>query len=146
MKKKFWIFTSIILLLAIVFILHNVFNNMTSKEKIFTLVEQNVSEIKKDIKNNDFTFSKNLKGIKDINIQNNGIIDFYCGGAGFGSSTSYCGFYWSENDSISDIWCEGAKDEIKTDGSGFSYHEVNGDNYYYTEKICDHFYYYTASF
>lgn len=89
MKKKFWIFTSIILLLAIVFILHNVFNNMTSKEKIFTLVEQNVSEIKKDIKNNDFTFSKNLKGIKDINIQNNGIIDFYCGGAGFGSSTSY---------------------------------------------------------
>lgn len=146
MKKKFWIITSIILLLAIVFILHNNYNDMISKEKIFSIVEQNASAIKEDINNNDFTFSMHLKGIKDINTQNNGIIDFYCGGAGFGPSTSYCGFYWSENDSISDIWCAGTKDEIKPDGNGFSYHQVNVDNYYYTEKICDHFYYYTASF
>jgi len=116
-----------------------------SKQKIFTTVESNLATIQEDIENNDFTNTLKIKGIQEVNVGEE-IIEFYCGGAGFGPSTSYCGFYYTTDDDISAVWCAGPAEQIIKEGDGFVYREEGGDNYYYTEKICDNFYFYESSF
>ena len=107
-----------------------------SKESIFALVENNFSGFEK---------TQRIKGIQSVEAEEE-IIDFYCGGAGFGSSRSYCEFYYITEDDITAIWCAGPEEEMVEDGEGYFYRQKDGDNYYYTEKICENFYYYEASF
>lgn len=116
-----------------------------SQTEIVELVNSNIDILKEDIANNDFSRTEQIPGIKKVE-EDNGIIDFYCGGYGFGSATAYCGFYYTTGDDISAIWCAGPIEAIVPDGNGFTYREYCGDNYYYTEKICENFYYYKASF
>ena len=74
--------------------------------------------------------------------------DVGCGvGAGVGSGTSYVGFYYSSNDDMTAVWCAPSSvNSLTASGNGFEWQEQNGDNRYYTEHICGHFYYYEASF
>lgn len=75
------------------------------------------------------------------------LVEFSCGGAGIGSATSYVGFYYSPNDDMNELWCAPPFfSSLTPSGNGFEWHEQNGDNSYYTEHICEHFYYYEASF
>ena len=132
-----------------------------SKDEIFALVNQNdellnktVSEINSSKSNNSGISSTQkaevpsldysiLKGLEKITVEDD-IIDFSCGGAGIGSSTSYYGFYYSEKDNLTATWCCGGN--VVQEGKGWSWEEPDGDNSYYTEKIRDHFYYYEAHF
>lgn len=84
-----------------------------------------------------------LKGLNEITVEGD-IVNFSCGGAGLGSSTSYYGFYYTKNENLTAIWCCGGA--VVPDGKGWSWKESDGDNSYYTEKICDNFYYYEAHF
>jgi hypothetical protein len=64
------------------------------------------------------------------------MVDFWCGGYGLGSSTSYSGFYYSPDDIP--LGFQGtAMDLVKYD-SGWKYKELDSDNQYYTEKISTH--------
>ena len=75
------------------------------------------------------------------------VVDFSCGGAGIGSSTSYVGFYYTLDNDMTAVWCAPSfASLLMASGNGFEWHEPNGDNRYYTEHICGNFYYYEASF
>lgn len=115
-----------------------------SKKEIFSLVKKNEELLRNDVANHDFTKSAELKGIVEINVEEE-IIDFDCGGSGFGSATSYYGFYYaSGDDKMTAIWCGGGP--LSKDGDGYSWREAEGDNSYYTEEICENFYYYESTF
>lgn len=121
-------------------------DNRLSKDDIFNLVKENENLISDDIKNNNFDATKELDGIGEINLYDD-IIEFSCGGAGFGPATAYCGFYYTEDDNMTAIWCAPESEaDLEPYENGFLYEQENGDNRYYTEKICDNFYYYEASY
>ena len=45
------------------------------------------------------------------------------------------------------VWCApGSAEDLVVSGDGFEWLQPDGDNRYYTEHICGHFYYYEASF
>ena len=101
-----------------------------------------------DIEEKDFSDTEKLKGVQEV-YSDTEIVDVYCGGSGFGSATSYYGFYYSPDGLPKDSWCGssfGRAEQLKPDGEGFSIKYSNDDNCYYTEKIRDNFYYYEAHF
>jgi hypothetical protein len=151
MSKKITIFF-IIFSITVALSACKPFSDNLSKDQIFTLVNQNqellnnaVSDIySSGLSDDDIIKSvKKLKGLDEITVKDD-IINFDCGGSGFGSSTSYYGFYYTKNENLTAIWCCGGA--VVPDGKGWSWKESNGDNSYYTEKISDNFYYYEAHF
>ena len=155
MKKKILIACgTIVLVLIIVFIsfiiwLDSMISDNLSKKEIFDLVNENYSIILEDIRENDFTDTEKINGVKEV-YSDTDVIDVYCGGTGIGSATSYYGFYYSSDDLPKDAWCGSnfgrTSDELKPEGDGFVIEYSNSDNCYYTEKIRDNFYYYEAHF
>lgn len=127
----------------------NPFDDRAKKEDIFAYVKENKDALLDCIDKNEYLsirLSTNI--IRDIDDDGigNGFVDFDCGGVGFGSETAYCGFYYSADDDMTKVWCAPTNTPLSKSGSGFEWHEENGDNTFYTENICDHFYYYEASF
>ena len=155
MKKKIAIGCgTIVLILIIAFIFFIIwFDSMISdnlsKKEIFQLVNENYDIILNDIIENDFTDTEKLKGIKEV-YSDTEVIDVYCGGTGIGSATSYYGFYYSPDGLPKDAWRGSnfgrTSDELTPEGKGFAIKNSNDDNYYYTEKIRNNFYYYEAHF
>lgn len=72
------------------------------------------------------------------------IVEFEVDGFGFGSATSYNGFYYSPDDVP--MGFQGALLDLTETSSGWSWQEENGDNHQTIEKICDHWYWYEAHF
>lgn len=115
-------------------------DDLLSKSQISSLVNKNETILREDINNNNFERSLQIKGISNVN-SSRSIIIFSCGGAGFGSATSYYGFCYVTNDSeINGLW--GNNVHLYKDGDGYSYSQSDGDNYFYIEKICKNFFYY----
>jgi len=115
----------------------------TQKSRIYNLEYRNLEglyimrgdSVYEIISNDIFDNAMKIEGLLSISIREN-YVNFYCGGSGFGSASSYYGFYYSENDRImEDI-------ELTQKGAGWEKREVDGDNWYYIEKIIDNFYYY----
>ena len=116
------------------------------QDEVAKLVNRNYTVILEDIKENDFSDTKALEGVEEV-YSDGDALQVDCGGSGFGSETNYWGFYYSPEDRPLFVWCgDEWLDPLQEDGNGFSYHESNGDNSYYTEKIRDNFYYYEAHF
>lgn len=63
-------------------------------------------------------------------------IEFSYSGEGFGSPTTYYGFYYTELDQPA----KRTYDDLTPEGKGWTYEEETG-TVYYTEKIADHWYY-----
>lgn len=159
MKRKgiIWIIAIAMLAIPAVLVLRNFglpfivlvadIMNAPTKQEIVDLVNEDYTVILDDIKNNNFDNTEKLERIESISQKEN-YIDLYCGGAGIGSATSYYGFYYSENDSIDDMQNINypAGEELKPDGSGYSWNEMDGDNRFYVEKIMDNFYYYESHY
>ena len=144
--------TSLLLVIVVVVSFMMWFSNMIddslSKKEIFKLVKDNYSIILDDIEEKDFSDTEKLKGVQEV-YSDTEIVDVYCGGSGFGSATSYYGFYYSPDGLPKDSWCGssfGRAEQLKPDGKGFSIKYSNDDNCYYTEKIRDDFFYYEAHF
>ncbi len=155
LKKKIIIGCgTIVIILIIAFIsfviwFDSMISDNLSKKEIFELVNENYSIIIEDVSENDFTDTKKIKGVKEV-YSDTDVIDVYCGGSGIGSATSYYGFYYSPDGLPRDAWCGSnfgrTPDELIPEGKGFAIKNSNDDNYYYTEKIKDNFYYYEAHF
>lgn len=73
-----------------------------------------------------------------------GMIEFSTFSSGFGSETVYEGFYYSDED----VPCgfQGTSMSFQSDGGGWSWHESDGDNFEYTEKILGKWYWYRMHF
>ena len=121
-------------------------DDSADKDEVFDFVSENEEELLKAIEAGDYSAFENQGFIKDIDADET-VVDFSCGGAGVGSGTSYVGFYYSPNDDMTAVWCAPSSvNSLTASGNGFEWQEQNGDNRYYTEHICGHFYYYEASF
>ena len=72
------------------------------------------------------------------------MIEFSTFSSGFGSETAYEGFYYSEED----VPCgfQGTSMSFQFDGGSWSWHESDGDNFEYTEKILGKWYWYRMHF
>lgn len=74
-------------------------------------------------------------------------IEFECGGSGFGPETSYWGFFYTPEDDIYTVWCAPPRgSSFSPEGDGQHWQDPGGDNEFYVEHICGHFYYYEAHF
>ena len=72
------------------------------------------------------------------------MVEFCTGSFGLISSTTYKGFYYSEDDEphgFQDVPVEFVKS-----GNGWSWAESEGDNIQYTERIAAHWYWYEVKF
>jgi hypothetical protein len=121
-------------------------DDRADKSDIFEFVCENEEELLKAIDEGNFSAFENQGFIQTIDT-NDTVVDFSCGGAGIGSSTSYVGFYYTANNDMTAVWCAPPPDTpLIPSGDGFSWPETQGDNWYYTQHICGNFYYYEASF
>ena len=121
-------------------------DDSADKNDVFEFVRDNEEELLKAIENGDFSAFENKGFIKDIE-PDEAFVDFSCGGAGVGSGTSYVGFYYTADKDMTAVWCAPPPNSLLIpSGNGFGWQEPNGDNRYYTEHICGHFYYYESSF
>lgn len=128
-------------------------NDKSSKETIINSVNKNHEIILQSIEQNDFSGCKMISIIKEINSHNN-YIEFYCGGTGMGGETSYCGFYYFDNDDIQhimdtlSIFMKGEPNKIAfiQEGEGYVWKDAQSDNLIYFEKITNHFYYFEQEY
>lgn len=72
------------------------------------------------------------------------IVEFEVEGRGFGSSTTYTGFYYTPEDVP--VGFQGESIPLTESAPGWTWQEENGDNRQTVEKICDHWYWYEAHF
>ena len=122
-------------------------DDSADKDDVFDFVSKNEEELLEAIEVGDYSAFENQGFIKDIDADET-VVDFSCGGAGVGSGTSYVGFYYAPDDDMAALhWCgPRSADALKPAGAGYEWQEYKGDNYYFVEHICGHFYYYEASF
>lgn len=121
-------------------------DDSADKEDIFEFVRENEEALLKAMEAGNFSAFENKGFLKDINMSKT-VVDFSCGGAGVGSSTSYVGFYYTPANDMTAVWCAPPHPgSLLPSGKGFLWQEPDGDNRYYTEHICGNFYYYEASF
>ena len=117
-----------------------------TKRQIFHLVNQNIEVLLNDIREQNYENSLKLPKIESVQALEDGI-DFYCGGYGIVPSSHEYGFYYTYDDTPKGIWCGTKYCESKLlekDGDGYSTNK--SQNYYYTQRICEHFYYYEVHF
>lgn len=84
-----------------------------------------------------------LEGVLEVSAYRGGIIKFMCVAEGIVTSSVEAGFYYSPDDAPAYVgWYPNIK--LVEDGDGWSYSDGT-DNRYYTQRICENFYYYTES-
>ena len=118
----------------------------TDRDCIVRFVESNQDLLSTCVESGDYSAVERHLLIREINVEADHV-DFRCGASGFGSQTSYRGFFYSEKGDMYAVWCappEGS--QLIRNGDGFFWEESEGDNRYYVEEICEGFYYYEASF
>ena len=138
-----------------------------SKDALFGIVSANRDTLLEDIEQGDYSRTRQLFAAyedvpRDI-LPENGKVTYECGGFGFGPETGYWGFYYSSWDgpvNVDGIMTPYAGyfrtydreliDHLTPEGNGFAWYEssVNprGDNTYYTERICEGFWYYLLEY
>ncbi|MCR5792960.1 MAG: hypothetical protein K6G65_07305 [Lachnospiraceae bacterium] len=128
------------------------FRGFPDKTDIISYVSQNKEMLMDCINNQDYTKLNESKTIEDItdydDTEEDGkLVGFECGYSGFASESSYWGFFYSEKDAP-DALCSTPieESELSPDDDGYLWEDSYGDNTYYVEKICDHFYYYEESY
>ncbi len=154
MKKALCLFFCLIVALSFASCsFPNPFDDRGSKEDIFAFVKENEDSLVACVNNNDFSEIKEKTHMihhidtDDIKF---GFVDFDCGGSGFGSETSYCGFFYSADGDLTERRQLPEGEVFKESGNGYlweeSWNDQFGDNTYYVENICNHFYYYEESY
>ena len=150
-------------LLCIVLIICNIVilsGCMGNDEKSFDSINkrflQDFSAIDAAVNSEQYDDATSLSWIKSVD-ENDGYVDFYCGGSGMGSQTNYTGFFftpdddplamWRKNDPI--LYVMSAADFVKT-ADGWEYresdHDSRGDNVFIVRRLAPCYYYYYLHF
>ena len=114
-----------------------------SKKEIFKVVNTHKEELLDCAKSGDFTSLAEIDPSIDATALKDGIVDFYCGGKGLSVSGVDYGFYYSPENlptTCHNFDNLGLHGSLTPEGKGFV--ATN----YYTEKICDNFFYYESYF
>lgn len=147
-KSKFVVGSLIVILLFTLINMGPKIRHYLYKTTIVKIVKDNQEVLNNTIYSKNYKEAHNIKGIKDIDIhtteQGNLYIDYYCKGVGIVPSGVYYGFFYHGVDEP--IGFQGVTNELKKQGKGWHWSQVDGDNYTYVEKIADHWYYYEAGF
>ena len=86
----------------------------------------------------------NIEGLQYIDVDENGRIEFDCGGSGLPPASQYYGFYYSADDEPENIM---SSEPLTQNGKKrWMWQEADGDNTFHTRKITDNFYFYVMSF
>lgn len=72
------------------------------------------------------------------------MVEFQATAFGIGSSTCYCGFYYSPDDSL--LGFQGTDVDFIKDGDNWKWEEKQGDNKEYLKKIAKNWYWYKIYF
>ena len=121
-------------------------DDRASQSAVMSFVNAHQDALVQAIEAREFSDFENKGIIKDIRFSGR-TVEFSCGGAGIGSGAAYVGFYYTPKNDMTALWCApSSAGAFKPSGNGFAWQEPHGDNRYYTEHICGHFYYYEASF
>ena len=114
----------------------------------------NLDVLLSDIAQNDFTRTEQISNDgRSISVQSverseetgeTVFVDYLCDARPFGLDTAIWGFYYSADDDMTRIWCAG--EPLVPFQNGYTYHQPDGDDCYYTEPITDHFFYYEAHY
>ena len=84
-----------------------------------------------------------LEGVREVSKYNDGIIKFMCVAEGIVTSGVEAGFYYSPDDAPAYVgWFPNIR--LVEDGDGWFWSDGT-DNRYYTQRICENFFYYTES-
>ena len=84
-----------------------------------------------------------LEGVLEVRVYNGGIIKFMCAAEGIVTSSVEAGFYYSPDGAPAYVgWYPNIR--LAEDGDGWSWSDGT-DNRYFTQRICENFYYYTES-
>ena len=117
----------------------------TENSKIISYDENLLNEC---IENEDYDKIVELAEVKNKqfwkNDSNGIIVEYFYKGYGIASAGLYTGFYYTSADEP--IGFQGATHKLTKAKNGWEWKEPNGDNFDYTEKITDHWYYYKAGF
>jgi len=150
----------------IAFMLGGGFGDMKSKEKIFSYVNKNYelleqfpyteyceigkfpyTDYNELLSNNQKRedFIKEYLGkktiVQSVYAYNENILQYYCGGKGNATGSTYTGFYFSADDTPYALECNGHELREKEPGI-FEWKSGDGNHRIYTEKIRDNWYYY----
>ena len=131
-------------LICLLFAFCSSLSNNLSQSQIYKLVQKHHDILLVDIQSGNFENALQLKSLRSVNRRGKEI-DFYCGGSGFASATNYYGFKCDVDDDASFFEMENDV-FLPLHGQGYWWHEDDGDNSYYTQEICKHFYYYEAHY
>ena len=105
------------------------------KELIFEKIEKHIA--------GDEAGWDELEGVREVSAYRDGIIKFMCIAEGIVTSSVEAGFYYSPDDAPAYVgWFPNIR--LAEDGDGWSWSDGT-DNRYYTERICENFFYYTQS-
>jgi len=119
-------------------------DDRAEKEDIFSFVIDHEEELLQAIEENDVSHFENNGIVISVSV-NTSAVDFYCGGVGMAPSSTYVGFFYSPQDDMTAFY-PSVSDGLIPSGNGFLWKEEGGDNRFYTEKICNCFYYYEESY
>lgn len=124
-------------------------NRPTPKEQVLAVFEEQeelICEKIADYGAGDEVEWDDLEGVLRVSILVNETIEFECIAEGLMTSSFQAGFYYSPNDEPAYVgwFMFNSLDELVEDGDGYSYSDGT-DNRYYTERICENFYYYTEA-
>ena len=107
----------------------------SQKELIFEKIEAHIA--------GDDAGWDDLEGVMEVRSYSGGIVKFMCVAEGIMTSSVEAGFYYSPDDTPVYVgWFPNIK--LAEDGDGWSWSDGT-DNRYFTEHICENFYYYTES-
>lgn len=143
-------YKNVIIFISILIIIMSFFG--FKKEKVFFIVYTHKDFLNECIENQTYEKASKIIGIEKITpypISNKDkFVDFYCSGSGLVPNSVYYGFYYISNDMP--LGFQAQPVEFTPDGDGWRWEEKwenpNSDNWMYTEKITDNWYYYEAGF
>lgn len=142
-KKSKWIVIS----LSVIFVIYILSKIFTYENRIESLVTKNISFLNQCIEYKVYDKIYKIKAVKQITpyaSNNELVIDFYCYGFGIVPSSIYYGFYYTSKDEPKGF--QNVDVKFIPYKNGWKWEEERGDNWQYTRKIADHWYYYEAGF
>ena len=144
MKTKHMVMATIaIIALLIVFLWSTCGPFLVNQTMITGYVKLNAEELEVTAQEAGYAVQKD-GAIRIRRAQNRpDMVEFDCWGWGLAPSSTYIGFYYSENDEP--IPFQGVLQQLTESGSGWAWQEPESDNHGYTEKIMDNWYYFEAS-
>lgn len=117
---------------------------LTDRNRIIRVYRKNEAAFIKAASEGKFKDLEQIDGVQEVSVRRSGDyyeVDIYCGGSGFGSSTSYYGILYSEDFYPESNFIE-YPNEWFIEGNGFRYKQADGDNSKYYESLGNNYYYY----